>query len=260
MSQSIDRAIDILALIGAMPRNPSQVARELEVHRSTALRMMETLTARRLLRRLDDGRYSIGGGLLALAHQGLEQLDLARVAHPFLAELSRQSGDTIHLAELQGDAIVYTAKIDPTGMVQLTSRVGQPALLHTASVAKAILAYLPADRRAALLNTHRFDRYTEATIDSIDEYERTLATVRERGWAVDRGEREDFINAIAAPVRDASGAVVAAVSVIALKVMTTLETLETRELQPLLDTAAGISAELGWNAVQDSPRENEGTL
>ncbi len=256
MSQSIERALDILTILGDEPQTPAEIARRLDVHRSTALRILDVLLERRMARRLPDGRYGIGGEILALAQRGHDQLDLARVARPYLTALSEAGGETVHFAELQGNAIVYTGKVDSAGPVQLTSRVGQPAVLHTASVSKAILAFLDGPRVDAILRGCDFAPFTDATIRSRAELDVVLAEVRSRGWAVDRGENEEYINAIGAPVRDATGAVVGAVSVIALKVISDLDDLQRRDLSRLLETAAAISAESGWRppAPKEGPK------
>lgn len=246
MSQSIERAIEVLGILAAAPQTPAEVSRRLDVHRSTALRIMALLTTQRLLRKLPDGRYGIGPGLVMLAHRALEQFDLVRTAHPHLVELSSAREQTVHFAELQGDAVVYVDKIDPVRSIRLTSRVGQAAHLHTASVAKAILAFQPEERLDALLREHTFERFTDTTITTVPDYLDALEQVRDRGWACDDGENENFIVAIGAPVRDASGTVVAAVSVIELKAVAPLQTLVETMLAPLRATADAISADLGW--------------
>ena len=253
MSQSVERAIDVLTLVGEGPETPAAIARHLDVHRSTALRIVELLTERRLLRKLADGRYGIGPAVITLAARAADQFDLAQLAHPLLVELSEGFDQTIHLAELQGDHIVYIDKVDPRNRsIRLTSRVGQNVPLHTASVAKAILAFQPTTFVDAVLRDEAFEPYTAQTITSREMFDASLARVRQRGWSTDDGEREDYINAIGVPIRDATGNVVAAVSAIDLKVVNDLQQMERRSLAGLRDAAAKISAELGWDTKGDA--------
>lgn len=245
MSQTVQRAIRILEFIAERPRTAGEVAAHLDVHRTTALRIAQSLQDGGLVRRQPDGRYGVGFRLTGLAQLALEQFDLAAIARPHLVELGERCDQTIHLASLERDTIVYADKIEPTNSVRMRSQIGHPVCLHTAGVAKAILAFLPGSRRDELLAEHRFERMTDTTITSASAFLDELERVRERGWATDNGELEDYVNCIAAPIRGSDGAVVAAVSVTALRVRADLEKLD--EYRPmLLDVAERISNELGW--------------
>nr|WP_275410212.1 IclR family transcriptional regulator C-terminal domain-containing protein [Streptomyces sp. SID14478] len=126
------------------------------------------------------------------------------------------------------------------------AQIGRPVTLHTAGVAKAILAHLPRERAAALLASCGFERHTDATLTDAAAYREALDAARARGWAVDDGEYEDYVNCVAVPVRDSTGEVIAAVSVTALKARADLPALETEVLPDLVATAETISKELGW--------------
>lgn len=245
MSQSIQRAADILEFVSVRPRTPSEVAAHLNVHRSTALRMLQTLADTGLARRRNDGLYGAGYRLAGLANLAHAQFDLAGVAKPRLSELGQACSHTIHLAELQGRSIVYIDKIEQPGMVSLYSQIGQPVVLHTSGVSKAILAYQPADVVDALLESCPFTRYTGATITSAGQFRAELADVRQQGWAADAGEYEDYVNCVAMPLHDAAGSVVASVSITALKARADMA--ELKHLLPELKQATtSISKEIGW--------------
>ncbi|MHB9753182.1 IclR family transcriptional regulator [Streptomyces sp. BYX5S] len=246
MSQTVRRAIDILEFVARRPRTQTEVGEHLGVHRSTALRILESLTEGGLARRLPDGRYAVGHRLAGLAHLALEQFGLKDVAGEHLRLLGERCGHTVHLAALEGDRIVYVDKVDPVDGVRLYSQIGRPVTLHTAGVAKAILAHLPRERAGDLLADCDFAPHTGTTITSPDAYRKALAETLARGWAVDDGEYEDFVNCVAVPVRDSGGEVVAAVSVTALKAKADLGALETDVLPDLMTTADTISKELGW--------------
>jgi DNA-binding IclR family transcriptional regulator len=245
MSQSIQRAAEVLEYVSLRPRTQTEVAEHLNIHRSTALRILGTLTECGLTRRREDGGYSVGYRLAGLAQLAIEQFDMAGVARPHLRALGDECTHTVHLAAMEGSGIVYAEKIDQPGMVRLYSEVGQKVCLHTAGVAKAILAFQPATLVDAMLATTDFARHTDTTITSAERYREELAAVAERGWSVDDGEYEDYVNCVAMPVRDASGQVTAAVSITALKARATLEDLE-RLLPRLTEVTTTISKELGW--------------
>lgn len=248
MSQTVRRAIEILEYLAETPRNQSEVGAHLGVHRSTALRLLETLAEGGLVRKLPNGAYGVGHRLAGLAHQALEQFGLREVAGPRLRALGERCGHTVHLAALEDGEIVYADKVEPLGTVRLYSQIGRPVTLHTSGVAKAILACLDRNAARELLAHCDFARYTETTITSLAEYERVLDETRERGWASDDGEFEDFVNCLAVPIREAGGAVTGAVSVTALKAKADLASLEANVLPDLLEEAGMISEELGWRA------------
>ncbi|MDI2098999.1 IclR family transcriptional regulator [Ruicaihuangia caeni] len=245
MSQSIQRAAEVLELVAQEPRTQAEIAARLGVHRSTALRTLQTLCDAGLTRRRADGRYGLGYRLAGLANVAAEQFDLREIARPALERLGRECRHTVHLAALDGDAIVYVDKIEQPGMVRLYSQIGQRVVLHTAGVSKAILAFQPSDVVERMLQGHEFTAHTTTTITNRPDFDRALAAVRERGWAEDDAEYEDFANCVAMPVRDAGDSVVAAVSITSLRASADLGTL--RGLTPLLaETTAGISRDLGW--------------
>jgi DNA-binding IclR family transcriptional regulator len=245
MSQTVQRAIAILEYVSGRPRSLGEVADHLGVHRSTALRLLQTLTEGGLARRGPDGRYGVGYRLAGLAARAKDQFDLRTVAHPYLVALKDRWGHTVHLAALDGRNIVYVDKVESAGSVRLYSQIGKPVLLHTAGVSKAILAHLPRRHALALLEGYSYDAFTPTTITSREALLAELDRTAERGWASDDGEFESFINCIASPVRAETGAVVGAVSITALRAQADLVQLHDA-LPDLLATTTTISKELGW--------------
>ena len=100
MSQTVVRAIDILRFISATGRTLSEVATHLGVHKSTALRLLQTLGKEGFSRQLPNGAYVTGFGVIALGQRAIDQIDTRAIAHPYLARLSQESGHTVHLAQL----------------------------------------------------------------------------------------------------------------------------------------------------------------
>ncbi|MEU6394123.1 IclR family transcriptional regulator [Streptomyces sp. NPDC046939] len=246
MSQTVRRAIDILEYVARKPRTQTEVGEHLGVHRSTAQRILESLTDGGLARRLTDGRYAVGHRLAGLAALALEQFGIKDIAAGHLRGLGERCGHTVHLAALEGHQIIYVDKVDPVDGVRLYAEIGRPVPLHTAGVAKAILAFLPRERADQLLAGCDFAPRTGTTVTDPVALRKVLDTTRARGWAVDDGEYEDYVNCVAVPVRDSGGDVVAAVSVTALKAKADLPALETGVLPDLAATAETISKELGW--------------
>lgn len=247
MSQTVSRAIEIIRFIGAKPRTLTEVSEHLDVHKSTALRLLQTLVKEGFARQDPSGRYKVGFGLISLASASLDELEIRTIAHPHLQALVDQYGHTVHLAQLVDDEIRYIDKIEGSGPVSMGSRVGLSVDMHTAGVAKAILANLDKGMRERLAKKITFSRFTPTTIVTPARLAEELELTRIRGWAEDDGEKEDYINCVALPIFNARGQVCAGMSVTALKAVAPLVELR-RDLPAFQEVAQSISRELGWQA------------
>jgi DNA-binding IclR family transcriptional regulator len=252
MSQSVGRALRLLAELGAGARSLDDLAAELGVHKTTVLRLLRTLEAERFVRRDQQHRFSLGSRLFELGSLSLEQHAIRDVALPHLARLGRDTGgQAVHLAVYEGGQAVYVAKVESTSPVRMYSRVGLPAPLHATAVGKVLASELPEPQLAETLRTRGLPRFTPRTITDADAYRTALAEVRRRGWSEDAAEHEAFVTCIAAPVRDTSGRIVAAVSISVPEVMLGRD--QVRALLPALREAtaaietdwAGLRAEAG---------------
>jgi len=242
MSQSVRRAARIIDSISLRPASVSELAEEFSVHRSTMFREVQSLEEVGYLRKRKNGEYVLGLHLIALAHQASESLDLADIAHDRLVKLHRTVGNTIHFAALVDHSIVYVDKVEDTSGVRMYSRIGSPVRPNCSGVGKAILAGLRANDRDDVLNGVEWHKFTDKTLTSRTELDAELAKVVARGWAVDDGEFEEFVNCIAVPINGPAG-VVGALSITAIRMVADLRAL--KAYLPLLESVAGeISAEL----------------
>lgn len=244
MSQTVTRALRLLAELGEGERSLDQLADLIGVHKTTVLRLLQSLEEERFVYRDAAYRYHLGAGLFALAGLALEQRGIRTVAAPHLRELNAATGQTVHLAAYEGGEVVYIDKYDSRHPVRMYSRVGLRAALHNTAVAKVLLADLPLGERRRVVETIEFTRHTARTITSPAALLAELETVAAQGWAQDHAEHESFINCVAAPVRDVTGRVVAAASISVPDVVLPYE--RVLELVPQLKaTAAAISADAG---------------
>jgi DNA-binding IclR family transcriptional regulator len=213
--QSVDRAItilDILARNGAV--GVSEVANEIGVHKSTASRLLGALVERDLVEQVGDrGKYQLGFGILRLAGAISSRLDLVRQARPVLDELVDQFGETVNLAVIRSHFAVNVDQAMSPAAIASQNWVGQLTPLHATSSGKVLLAHLDESERHRLVEAAGLARFTKATITTRTALETQLAAAVDDGYATTFEEYEDGLNAVAAPVRDHSGAVVGAVSV-----------------------------------------------
>jgi DNA-binding IclR family transcriptional regulator len=212
--QSLDRALEILKLLGSEPEmRVTDLARRLEVHKSTVFRLLATLQEHGLVEQNPTTeRYRLGYGLVRLAGAVVAELDLARASRPVLEELAVRTGETVNLAILQGDQVVNIEQISAPNLVVNVNWVGKQTPLHATSNGKVLLAHLPEAERLGLVG-RSLPRLTPRTITEPRVLGRQLNRVLEDGYAFTLEELEIGLNAVAAPVFGADGRVLAAVSV-----------------------------------------------
>lgn len=245
MSQSLVRALRLLTELAEQPATLDELASKSDVHKTTVMRLLHSLEEEHFLVRNDAGQFQLGRKLFELSSRALEQRDLREVARPHLAKLNEQTGHTVHLAELEGAEVVYIDKFESHHPVRMYSRIGLTAALHSAAVAKVILADMPPARQAAIAAGLDYVKATENTLTSPEALLAELATVRAQGWAEDRSEHEAFVHCIAAPIRDSSGHVVGAASFSVPVVL--LDHAGLLDLLPVLQAGTqAISQDLGW--------------
>lgn len=243
MSQSVRRAARIIDSIVQNPATVLELAEEFGIHRSTMFRELQALEEVGYVRRRKSGHYVLGLHLITLSQRAFENLDLREIAHDRLMRLHRTVGNTIHLAALMDQSIVYVDKVEDSSGVRMYSRIGNVARPHCSGVGKAILAELGSSARDAILDGSDWERYTPKTLTTREALDAELVTVKSQGWAVDDGEFEDFVNCVAVPIRSSAG-VVGALSLTAIRMVADLGKLKA-QLPLLTQVAAEISAELG---------------
>lgn len=215
-SQVLDRVVQILDCFGP-ERNDLrlvEIAAETGLHKSTLYRLLEAMRDHRLIG-FDEARgtYHLGMKLFELGSQAVERLALEKHAHPILDRLAAASGETAHLCVLDGAEVVYIAKVESTRTLRIPSAVGRRNPAYCTGVGKAILAHLEPERLARYLADTPLQRFTNKTLAAATDLKANLRQVVSRGFAIDDEEREDGVRCVAAPVRDHSGQVIAAISI-----------------------------------------------
>ncbi len=194
----LDKAVGVLRAAAVEPCGLSELCARTGLPRATAHRLAVGLEVHGLLHRGADGRWRPGPTLAELAHRGVDPLlDAAAAVLPRLRDIT---GESVQLYRRDGTQRVCVAAAEPASGLRDTVPVGSRLPMTAGSGAKVLAAWADPTTQRALL--------PEATFT-----ERALLDVRRRGWAQSVAEREAGVASVSAPVRDASGTVVAAVSV-----------------------------------------------
>jgi len=209
-TQAIDRAAALLSLVvyADHPCSYGDLVQETGLTRSTASRLLSALERHHLLGRDGAGSYYPGSlfSVHAARHEPTEAL--VRAADPVLAEINRETGETVNLAVPSGAGVVQVAQVDATFQLGVSNWVGVHVPAHCSALGKVLYAFdaIPAP-------TGRLERRTAHTATTPAELEEQLREVRSRGVAYTHGELEEGLDGVAAPVRGRDGAVVAALGV-----------------------------------------------
>jgi DNA-binding IclR family transcriptional regulator len=254
MVQSVAKAIEILhAFDHSVPElGVMELSRRLDLHKSTVSRLLATLERGNLVERNpDSGKYRLGVSLIALAGQVVRHADLRTVARPYLEELAQRCRETANLVVLHGDMCMNVEQFVPADrQVKDIGWVGRRTPLHATSTGKVLLAHAPAAERERLLGSEHWEAHTPLTIIDISLLKEELVRVNQQGYALGMEELEVGLDSVAAPVRDHTGAVVAAASLSGPAYRLT-ETLLPELTSHVLETASLISRALGWDASRE---------
>jgi IclR family transcriptional regulator, KDG regulon repressor len=243
---SVGNAARVLKAFSAAEREwgVTDLARRLGVAKSTAHRLLATLTDEGLLEQDPvTGRYRLGLVVFDLA-AAAQSVDLHEAVLTPMTELRNRTGETVQVAVLDGREVVYVERLDSPNTLRLFVEVGRRNSAHSTGCGKALLAFSSPDQLERVLRGWTLTQKTPSTITDIAVLRSDLAEARRRGYAVNRHESEVGIVSVAAPIRDASGRAIAAISVAG-----PAERLEPHEFtlaQATIECAALSSRRLGY--------------
>ena len=215
MPRTIRKATQVLDLFSL--EHPewgvSEVARALEIPKSTTSELMTSLADQRLLSRTARGRYRLGWRLFELSQTLLDTTEFRLESRKVMEELVITWRETVHLAVLDGVQAVYVEKLQPTPAVKIgLSRAGARLPAHCSGVGKVLLAHCEWEYVAELIEDQGMPALTDNTITTLDALEAELRQVRERGHAYDDEETMIGLCCVAAPIHGTGDRVVASVS------------------------------------------------
>jgi DNA-binding IclR family transcriptional regulator len=209
VTQAIDRAAELLSMVilADEPRPFSDLVADTGLAKSTASRLLQALERHRLVNKAEEG-YEAGPLFAIYASRHEPEREVTWLARPILEAVSRDTGETVNLAMVRNSAVVQIAQIDSTFLVGTTNWVDVDVPPHCSALGKVFYA-------AGAISVPRttMERLTDRTITDPADLARELELVRRNGYATALSELEIGLDAIAAPVHDRSGAVIAAIGI-----------------------------------------------
>lgn len=227
----------------------AELAKELGIPRSTVFRLVTTLEHLGFLERSGDGRsYQLGIAVLTLGFEYLASLEITERARPVLEKLRDETGFNAHLVIRDGREIIFVQKVMARQSFVGSVTVGTRLPAHATVLGRVFLAYMDNAELSALYPKGKLERYTAQTPTSLSDLKKLLEQDRARGYAISENFFERGISAIAAPVFDSDGTVVAAINVTVPEGSTTSEQLRGRIAAKVLAAAESLSHQLDYRS------------
>ena len=202
----------------------------------------------------DSKDYFLGFRLVEIGQAVLNRIDFRKEAEPFLNNLADSVQETVHLAQLDDGKIVYLDKVEKIGVqsgLRMASRIGARNYAHSSALGKVLLAFAAEGKLKEIFKQKGLPKLTDNTIANLNLLQEHLTQVQSEGYAVDDEENEKGIRCVAAPVKDYTGKVIAAISISGPTVRMTMERID-RELTPrVVSTADKISQKLGYKIAKE---------
>lgn len=184
-----------------------ELSKELKLNKSTVHRLLNSLMYMGYVKQDEETlKYELTYKICRVADSLISQIDLIQIAKPYLKELSRKTGETVHLVEREGNKAVYIDKVEnSTNAVRLVSKIGKTIPLYCSGVGKAMMAEMSEEKIRQIWNESEIIPYTEMTIMDIEELLRQIEVARQKGYAMDDEENEIGVRCVAVALPDMNG-------------------------------------------------------
>ncbi|MBQ8508686.1 MAG: IclR family transcriptional regulator [Clostridia bacterium] len=252
MNNSARRVLEILELFADSPQplTVTDISRELGYPKTSVFDIINILAERGFIRRDNDRAktYVIGLKAYQIGMAYINRTDLYAIAHPILSDLRNRLGETCYLAVEENGWVIYLDKVESSSPIRATCSIGSKNHMYLTGLGKAMLAALPVERVREIA-ARGMEAHTPTTITDVESLLAALEEIRAVGCAYDMGEDNSYVRCAAAPIRDASGGLAAAISVSMLDVKFTPE-MKASASSAIVEAAMTISRQLGYRGMK----------
>lgn len=214
--QTLERSLDILEVLAQAdePLGVTEIGNRISLHKSTVHRILQTLCYRGYVdKEKESERYHLGIKIVELGIRFFNDLEIRKVAAPYLTELAKSLDEVVNLVLPDDGEVVYIDKTESSHVVSMQSKVGRRAPMHCTAVGKALLSTFPKDEVLHILETKGMPEHTPYTITDPEKLLANLREIQESKIAVEHEENEIGIICLGTPVFDFSGRAIGSVSV-----------------------------------------------
>lgn len=245
--QSLDRAFSLIEILSNKnePLALKTITDISGLPKPTVYRILASLEAWGYVKQTPLG-YKLGNKFLSLGFIVQEDLELRKIARPYLKKLNENTKETIFLGIIDNGRSLYIDKIESQHTVRLASRVGTRNYLHSTSLGKCLLSGLSDSEIVTLIDKEGMPALTKNTITDFEKLLEVVNQVKQKGFSIDDAENEEGVRCVAAPIKDYQGSIIASLSISGPAQRITDQEIEENLLPKLVQTAKSISRGLGY--------------
>lgn len=246
--QSVERALLIMNLFNEqnVELKITEISEKMELHKSTVHSLLKTLESHSYIEQNpENGKYRLGLKLIERGNFVVNTIDIRQVAKSYLVDLSKETGQTVHLGIKNGKEGVYIDKVEGNLAFIRFSQIGKGIPLHATAIGKVLLAFQEPKEIQETLNGYHFTKQNEHTITDENLFLQQLDKVHQQGYAIDNQENEIGVRCIAVPILNFENKVLASISMSTLVSQVNDEKLE-KFIDLIKKTGLEISKKLGY--------------
>lgn len=214
--KSLEKALQLLESFGDQTPELSatDLANRLSIPRVSVYRFLRVLMDHSLIDQNEKTKkYRLGIKVFELGSSMMKNFPFREIAFPMIMELSKRSGETVHLGVLDHGQVVSIEGVESGQSLRISLPIGKRVSLHSTGIGKAILAFLTDQEIQQVIKQRGLPRFTNNTITDAEHLMKEILLIRRRGYAVDDEENEPGVRCVAAPIFDASRRVIASISI-----------------------------------------------
>jgi len=251
---SLARGLAVLELFTSRERflNLTEISKKTGINKSGVQRITHTLLDLGYLERNNNKAFRLGPKAFRIGYTVLAYLDFRIVAHPYMEELSQRLGLTVNLSILDRTEIVIIERVEKKKVIDLNLQIGTRLPAYCTAAGKAIMAFLPEEKKDKIINSFTMKKLTEYTISDKAKLKETLSLVLKNGYSTNNQELSLISRTVGAPIFSQDGSVIAAVSIGDNAALFTEMEFEEKYAPPILELGKKISTMLGWSPAADA--------
>ena len=246
MNKTVLKSMEIIKLFFAEEKlTLLQMIEKTGLPKTSAYRMAESLLELGFLEKDQEGAYRLGLVFLALGNLVAERLDIRSIALPHMQRLRKETGEAVNLVIRDGDEAVYIEKVDTQERVRVYTQIGRRAPLYGGACPRILLSFMEQAERERLIESFQIVRYANGTPENKEKLRQLIQKTRKKGWSISHSELEDHSSAIAAPIFNHKGDVIAGISLVGPEVRFRDVAHMKDMIEKLTEASRQISIELG---------------
>lgn len=215
---ALEKALAIIETLSEQEElGVSELCKMLDIPKTSVFFILNTLDQHQYISKQENGKYKLGNKFINIGLSVLNKIDIRHYAKPFMEELLRETGFTVHLAVLDNIEAMYIEKVENQAFVKFSTYIGHRLPIHASGVGKALASQLTEEHLDYIIENAGLPAKTENTITSPQEFKAALEIIRKQGYAVEDEEGEYGIRCIGASIFGHDGKQKAAISITALR-------------------------------------------